>query len=95
MRRAILILLGALALALIAGPSIATETHESETMHDESEVMTDESGHDTGTTDEAAFGEGEWDGLLAAGAVAAVFGLIVFAFSNIGVKDEPTEDAHH
>ncbi|MDX1510010.1 MAG: hypothetical protein R3249_01570 [Nitriliruptorales bacterium] len=94
MRRAILILLGALALALVAGPSVATETHESEPAH-ESEVMTDESDHGSGEKDGAAFGEGEWDGLVAAGAVAAVFGLIVFAFSNIGVKDEPAEDTHY
>jgi hypothetical protein len=80
MRRAVVILLGALALLLVALPAVATEDAEST---------------DPATEAGEPFGEGQWDGLLAAGAVAAVFGLIVFALSNIGVKDEPAADAHH
>jgi hypothetical protein len=43
---------------------------------------------------EESFGEGQWDGMLAAAAVAAVMGLIVFAMSNSGVKDVPVDEHH-
>lgn len=79
MRRAVVILLGSLALLLAATPVGATEDAEST---------------DHATEAGASFGEGQWDGLLAAMAVAAVFGLIVFTISNRGVKDEPASDAH-
>lgn len=82
MRRLVAICLSSLALLLLAVPAFATES--------DPEPGTEGS---TGHSEEA-FGEGQWDGLLAAAAVAAVMGLIVFALSNAGVKDEHLDEHH-
>jgi hypothetical protein len=71
-------------LLLLAVPVIATEGDT------ETEPATEESAEHA--DEEMAFGEGQWDGLLAAAAVAAVMGLVVFVLSNVGVKDEPVDE---
>lgn len=86
MRRLAAICLSSLAFLLLAVPAVATEGET------ETDPATEESAGHAG--DEAAFGEGEWDGMLATVAVAAVMGLIVFALSNAGVKDEPVDEHH-
>lgn len=101
MRRAVVVVVGAIALLLLAVPALATEAddHASETGDHTGAGTSNDAGHDAAVEHDeaadAAFGEGDWDGLLAAGAAAAVFGLVVFAFSNIGVKDEAADEAHH
>lgn len=83
MRRIAAICLSSLAFLLLTVPAVATEG--------ETGAVTEET---AGHADEEAFGEGQWDGLIAAAAVAVVMGLIVFALSNIGVKDEHVDEHH-